>query len=320
MHAQDAALGRIQNRRGEERAKDAAVGDRERPPLEVGDDNRVIARLDRKSPDRFLDPREAEAVGVAHDRNHQAALGADRHADVVGVVSDDVLTVDPAVDGRERLQGLDRRLHKERHEAEGDAVLRFEAVLILGAQIHDARHVGFIEGRQDGGGLLRLDEPLPDLLADTAHPLASLTRQGPFHGSPGLGRNHRRRLDDRLGGQRWFEAQSRELSEDVSLGDAPMPAGPFNAGGVELALRHDPSNRRRKRIASAGRSGRNAAVRGYGGRTGNRRRRGGRGGVRVDRADGRADLDGLPFLNHDPEHARGRRGDDVARLVGFEFE
>ena len=58
-----------------------------------------------------------EPVGVADDRDHQAPLGADGHADVVVILIDDLVAVDAGVDGGKRLQGLDRRLDEERHEA-----------------------------------------------------------------------------------------------------------------------------------------------------------------------------------------------------------
>ena len=48
VHAEDAALGRVEDRRGEERAEDAAVGDREGAALEVVDGDRPFAGLARR--------------------------------------------------------------------------------------------------------------------------------------------------------------------------------------------------------------------------------------------------------------------------------
>ena len=58
--------------------------------------------------DGLLDLGEGQSIGVAQHRDHQSALGADGHADVVVVVVDDLVAVDPAVDRGKRLEGLDR--------------------------------------------------------------------------------------------------------------------------------------------------------------------------------------------------------------------
>ena len=80
--------------------------------------------------DRLLDLGERQAVGVAHHRHDQALVGADRDADVVVVLVDDVGAVDLGVDRRDLLQRLDARLHEEAHEAELDAVLLLEEVAV----------------------------------------------------------------------------------------------------------------------------------------------------------------------------------------------
>src|SRR5581483_9914520 len=58
--------------------------------------------------------------------------------------------------------------------AERDAVLLLELVLVLGPQRVDRGQVGLVEGGQRSGGLLGLDEPLGDALADAAHALPCL--------------------------------------------------------------------------------------------------------------------------------------------------
>ena len=63
----------------------------------------------------------------------------------------------------------DRRLDEERHEAELDAVLLLELVLVLVAQVHHRLHVHFVERRQDRVGRLRLQQALGDAGAQTAH-------------------------------------------------------------------------------------------------------------------------------------------------------
>ena len=61
VHAEDAALRRVEDRRREQRAEDAAVGDRERAALEVVDGDRALAGLVGERGDRLLDLGEASA-------------------------------------------------------------------------------------------------------------------------------------------------------------------------------------------------------------------------------------------------------------------
>ena len=63
----------------------------------------AVARLLAEVGDLLLDVGEAQRVGVAQHRHHQALLGADGHADVVVVLVDDVVAVDLGVDRREGL-------------------------------------------------------------------------------------------------------------------------------------------------------------------------------------------------------------------------
>ena len=50
--------------------------------------------------DLVLDLGERQLIGVVHDRHHEAALGADRDAEVDVLVVDDVGAVDLGVDER----------------------------------------------------------------------------------------------------------------------------------------------------------------------------------------------------------------------------
>ncbi len=143
-----------------QRAEDAAVGDRERSALEVVDRDRPFARLGREGGDGLLDRGEREPVGVADDRHHQPALGAHGHADVVVVVVDDLVAVDPALTAGKAFKASTAALTKNDMKPSDDAVLLLKSLLVLVAQRHDARHVGFVEGRQDRRGLLGLDQSL----------------------------------------------------------------------------------------------------------------------------------------------------------------
>ena len=115
-------------------------------------------------------------IAVAHHRHDQALLGADRDADVVVVLVDDVGAVDLGVDGGDFLQRLHAGVHEEAHEAELHAVLLLEQVLVLVAQRHHRAHVDLVEGREHGGGVLRLLEAARDGLAQPRHLHALLAR------------------------------------------------------------------------------------------------------------------------------------------------
>src|SRR5260221_9254018 len=73
---------------------------------------------------------------------------------------------------------MDYGLHEEGHEAELDAVLLLEALLVVLAKRHHRTHVYFIEGGEDRRGGLRLDQPLRDALAQPRHRHALLRAPG----------------------------------------------------------------------------------------------------------------------------------------------
>jgi hypothetical protein len=116
-------------------------------------------------------------VGVAHDRHDEALVGADGDADVVVVLVDEVGAVDLGVDRRNFLQRLHAGLHEEAHEAELHAVLLLEHVLVLLAQRHHRAHVDLVEGREHGGGVLRVLEAARDGLAQPRHAHALFARR-----------------------------------------------------------------------------------------------------------------------------------------------
>ena len=51
--------------------------------------------------DGLLDRGERALFGIADDRHHEPAIGADGHADVVEVLVNDFVAFDAGVDGRE---------------------------------------------------------------------------------------------------------------------------------------------------------------------------------------------------------------------------
>ena len=125
----------------------------------------------------FSMPAIERSVRVAHHRHHEALLGADRDADVVVVLVDEILPVDLGIDRRNVLQRLDHRLGEEAHEAELRAVLLLEHVLVLAAQVHHRAHVHVVERGQHGGGVLGVLQAARDGLAQLRHLHALFARR-----------------------------------------------------------------------------------------------------------------------------------------------
>jgi hypothetical protein len=68
-----------------------------------------------------------------------------------------------------RFKRLDRGLDEEGHEAEAHVVGLLERVLVIGAQVHRRLEVDFVEGGQNGGVLLCLEQALGDARAQPGH-------------------------------------------------------------------------------------------------------------------------------------------------------
>ena len=128
-----------------QRAVDAAVGDGENAAAEVLDLDFPFARFHRVIDEVALDFGEGFLIRIANHRHDQAALRADRDADVVVVVLDEIVAIHAAVDRRHGLERADRGFDEERHEAELDPVLLGEGVLHLAAQLHHRAHVASLK-------------------------------------------------------------------------------------------------------------------------------------------------------------------------------
>src|SRR5690606_14360798 len=95
-------------------------------------------------------------------------------ANVVVVLVDDVVALDLGVELWDQFQRVYDGLDEEGHEAEADAVALLERVPVLLAEVHHGGHVDLVEGREEGGRLLRLDQSGGDRAAERAHPHALL--------------------------------------------------------------------------------------------------------------------------------------------------
>ncbi len=174
MHAQDGCLRRVQDRCGNQRTEDTAVGNCEGTAGHVFNGQFAFFRLGAVLDDLLLDVGQTHGVGITQNRNHQAAIGGNRHADVLVTVIHHVVTIDGRVHRREALQGFGGSLGEERHEAKLDTVTLHKAVLVLLAHLHDRPHVHLVKGGQHGCALLGINQSLGDARTQAGHRYALL--------------------------------------------------------------------------------------------------------------------------------------------------
>ena len=169
VQAEDATLRRVYDGGGEQGTVDTAVADGEGAALEFFEFQFVIARAFAEVGDGEFDFGEAHAFGVAEDRHDEAFAAADGDTDIEEIVIDNISTTNFGIERRELFEGLDASLHEERHEAELDVVLLLEGLAVFFAQGHDVAHVDFVEGGEQRGGVLGLDEALGHGTTQAAH-------------------------------------------------------------------------------------------------------------------------------------------------------
>ena len=138
----------------------AAVGDGEGAAGHLLDGQRAFLGALAELGDGLLDLGEAHPVGVADDRHDQPLGRRHRDRDVEIIVIDDLVALDAGVDRGHVLRGERDRLHEKAHEAQADAVLLLEQILVAGARVDHRRHVDVVERRQQRGGVLRFLEPV----------------------------------------------------------------------------------------------------------------------------------------------------------------
>ncbi|MPL74173.1 hypothetical protein SDC9_19983 [bioreactor metagenome] len=312
VHAEDARLRRVQDRRGHQRAVDAAVRDGEGAALHFRHGQLAVTGALALLGDRLLDVGKRHLVGVADHRNDEARgrAGSDAHVDVVLV--DDIAAVDLGVDFRHFLQRVAAGLGEEGHEAHADAVLLLERVLVLVAQRHDRGHVDLVIGRQHRGGVLRILQAAGDGGAQARH-LHPFLAGGVVRRDRGARRRGRggRDRDGRSGGSLGGSGG------DVFLHDPAVAAGAGDLRGGEAGFGH--------RLLRGGRI-LDVLAGGRGGRGGGSSR--GRGGGSGDRTGGAFGHDGELRRGGDGralggddlgQHAGDGRGNLDRDLVGFKL-
>src|SRR5437763_11115557 len=118
VHAEDARLRRIQDRRRHQRAVDTAVRDREGATLHLVDLELAVAGTATEVGDALLDVGDRFMIAVSHHWNDETSVGADGDADVIVILVDQIGAIDLGIDGGDVLQGLQTGLGEESHEAE----------------------------------------------------------------------------------------------------------------------------------------------------------------------------------------------------------
>ncbi|MNQ57715.1 hypothetical protein D3C85_718820 [compost metagenome] len=303
VHAQDARLRRVQDRRRHQRAVGAAVGDGEGAALHLIHGQGAVTGGLAQGADALFDARQRQGVGVAQDRNHQTLVGADGHADVVVVLVDDVRAVDLGVDGGQLAQGLNHGLGEEGHEAQLHAVALLEDFLVLGAQGHDVGHVHLVEGGQLGGRVLGFLQATGDGLTQARHlhPLFA-------------------RLVGARGDRRSSLGRSRSGGADggdgVSLGDVALRTRGRQRRRIQVVFRNHALNGRRQ-VSRSRRLSRAGVGRSSGGRRSRRGRSGARGRNRTDDLTGGH---GRAVVGDDGQDAGGRGRDFHRDLVGLDLD
>src|SRR4051812_25923250 len=94
------------------------------------------------------------------------------------VMINDISSVNRGIDFRNELESFNGGSSKERHKAQVDSVLCFECIFILASNFHDCTHIHFIEGGENGSGVLSLNKALSNSSAKVCHRNSSLTFTG----------------------------------------------------------------------------------------------------------------------------------------------
>ncbi len=175
---------------------------------------------------------------------------------------DDLVAFDPGVDRRHIPRGERNRLHEEAHEAEADAMLLLEQILVAGAGVDHRRHVDVVVGGEQRRRILRFLQRGCDGLAEPGH-LDPLFLAFPGGGrGPGLGFSSRRlrwwwrfrlrRLDPGLRRRTVFRLGR---GQHIVLGNSPVLARAVDLRRIDMMLEHRAADRGRQgQISMVGRS------------------------------------------------------------------
>ena len=165
MHAENRRLRRVEDRRRQQRAKHAAVGDTEGAASEVVEREADFFGAQRKVGDGSLNHRSRFGLRPTQNRDYQATGSGDSDTNVNVVVPEDVITVNRGVNDRKLFHRYTHSTHEEGHVTEFDPVFDFEFGFVALAQFVHSLHVDFIKGGEHRGSVLGCDQTLGDTAA-----------------------------------------------------------------------------------------------------------------------------------------------------------
>lgn len=184
VHAEDGALGRVDNGGAHHRAENATVGNGEGTAGHVLEADLAIAGLNREVLKLLLNAGVVKILAVAEHGDDETGRGGNCDRDVDEVAIDDIVSIDDGVDNRLLLEGGSGGLNEGAHESELDVVLLGEDITDLLADVHEAAHINLVEGCQHSVGVLSLLQSLGNAVAHAAHGNAGLSaRAGDACGS-----------------------------------------------------------------------------------------------------------------------------------------
>lgn len=189
VHAQNGALGHVDNGSTHHRAKDTTVRDGEGTAGQVLNGNLAITGLGSVLGNALLNLDKRQRLSVADDGGDETLGGGNGNRDIDIVVVDDRVTLDSGVDSGQLLKSVARSLDEGRHESKLDVVLLQDGILVVRAELHEVGHVDLVEGGERGSVLLRLLQALGDGLTHAVHLDAALLTAEGNGGGGGLGRS-----------------------------------------------------------------------------------------------------------------------------------
>lgn len=132
-----------------------------------------MSHLLSKIGNSLLNSNQVHTLGVAHNRGNETLLGSNSNADVDVVTVDNGITsvrsFDGSIDGRQVLHSKNASARECGHEAELDAGLLQDVILVKLAEFHERGHVDFIERSEGSSGVLGLLEALGDTESHAVH-------------------------------------------------------------------------------------------------------------------------------------------------------
>src|SRR5579859_4506236 len=158
VEAEDSALGRVHNGRGEQGTINAAIADGEGATLQFLRLEFVVTGALGKIADGNFNFSEAQALRVTQHGNDEALAAADGDADVIVIAIDNIRAAHFGVNLWNEFQRINGGLDEEGHDAKLHAVFFLERGLMFLAQGHDGGHVNLVDRGEQGRRLLRFYE------------------------------------------------------------------------------------------------------------------------------------------------------------------